>query len=106
MIWNKVEKTAKIIDVTVPDNFGLNRAERHKINKYQDLKNDLKSTWALKEIEIIPVVVGATGLIKKNLKHYLQAIPNCPSIHDVQIAATKGTVTILKRVLGYKASGV
>ena len=73
---------------------------------YQDLKNDLKSTWALKEIEIIPVVVGATGVIKKNLKQYLQTIPSCPSIHEVQIAAIKGTVTILKRALGYKTSGV
>ena len=105
LIWNKEEKTAKIIEVTVPNDFGLNRAERQKITKYQDLKNDLKSTWALKEIEIIPVVVGATGLVKKNLRRYLTAIPSSPSIHEVQIAAIKGTVTILKRALGYKASG-
>ena len=106
VIWNKAEKTAKIIEVTVPNDFGLNRAERHKITKYQDLKNDLKSTWALKEIVIIPVVVGATGVIKKNLKQYLQTIPSCPSLYEVQIAAIKGTVNILKRALGYKARGV
>ena len=106
MIWNKEEKTAKIIEVTVPNDFDLNRAERHKITKYQDLKNDLKSTWALKEIEIIPVVVRATGLIEKSLKQYLQAIPSSPSMYEVQIAAIKGTVNILKRALGCKASGV
>ena len=106
VIWDRERKTAKIIEVTVPNDFGLNRAERHKITKYQDLKNDLKSTWALKEMEIILVVVGTTGVIKKNLKQYLQTIPSCPSIHEVQIAAIKGTVTILKRILGYKASGV
>lgn len=60
----------------------------------------------MKEIEILPVVVGATGLIKKNLKQYLQAIPSCPSMHEVQIAAIKGTVSILKRALGYKANEV
>ena len=102
VIWDKESRTAKIVEVTVPSDFGLNRAERHKITKYQDLKNDLKDTWALKEIDIIPVVVGATGLVKKNLKQYLQSIPSCPSIHEIQIAAIRGTVSILKRALGCK----
>ncbi|XP_068243633.1 uncharacterized protein [Palaemon carinicauda] len=105
VIWNKEEKAAKIIDVTVPSDFDLNRAKRQKITKYKELKNDLKNTWELKEIGIIPVVVEATGLVKKNLRQYLHAISSFPSINAVQIAAIKGTVTTLKRDLGYKASG-
>ena len=101
VIWDKERKTAKIIDVTVPNDFGLNRAERGKITKYQDLKNDLRRTWSLKDIDIIPVVVGATGLVTKNLKNYLEAIPGRPSIQEAQMGAIKGTVTILKRALGY-----
>ena len=58
----------------------------------------------MKEIDIIPVVVGATGLMKNNLKNYLESIPGSPSAQEVQIAAIKGTVTILKRALGYKAN--
>ena len=104
VIWNRQEKTAQIIDVTVPNDYGLNRAEREKITKYQDLKNDLRTTWKLKDSSIIPVVVGATGLIKKNLNSYLEAIPGQPSLQEVQIAAIKGTVTILKRALGYSAN--
>ena len=50
------------------------------------------------------MVVGATGLIKKNLNSYLEAIPGRPKAQDVQIAAIKGTVTILKRALGYRAN--
>ena len=104
VIWNKREKTAKIVEVTVPNDFGLNRAERVKITKYQDLKNALRTTWSLKEIDIIPVVVGATGLMKKNLTKYLESVPGSPSAQEVQTAAIKGTVTILKRALGYNAS--
>ena len=104
VIWNKQEKTAKIVEVTVPNDYGLNRAERVKIAKYQDLQSDLRTTWSLKEIDIIPVVVGATGLMKNNLKNYLESIPGSPSAQEVQIAAIKGTVTILKRALGYKAN--
>ena len=104
VIWNKKEKTAQIIDVSVPNDFGLNRAEREKINKYQDLKNDLRTTWLLKEIDIIPVIIGATGLMKKNLKNYLDSIPGQPSCYEVQVAAIKGTRAILKRTLGYHAN--
>ena len=81
VIWNKKEKTALIIDAAVPNDYGLNRAEREKITKYQDLKNDIKQTWSLKEISIIPVVVGATGLVKKTLKTYLNTIPGKPSCY-------------------------
>jgi len=41
---DKKNKEAKIIEVSVPNDFGLNRAERHKVNNYQDLKNDLRQT--------------------------------------------------------------
>ena len=103
VIWNRQARTAKIVEVTVPNDYGLNRAERVKIAKYQDLKNHLRTTWSLKEIDIIPVVVGATGLMKNNLKNYLESIPGSPIAQEVQIAAIKGTVTILKRALGYNA---
>jgi len=71
-----------IREVSVPNDFGLNRAEREKVTKYQDLKNDLRDTWNLNTIEIIPVIVGATGVMKTNLKRYLQQIPGnlCTSV--------------------------
>ena len=95
------KKTAKIIEVTVPNDFGLNRAERQKINKYQDLKNALRETWDLDDACIIPVVVGATGLLKTNLKAYLDSIPGSPSMDEVQLAALKGTISIIKRALSH-----
>jgi len=100
VIWDKENKSAKIIEVSVPNDFGLNRAEREKVTKYQDLKNDLRDTWDLNTIEIIPVIVGATGVIKNNLKRYLQQIPGNPSTREVQTAAIRGTVSLLKRALG------
>ena len=94
MIRNKEEKTARIVEVTVPSDFGLNRAERHRMTKHQDLRKDVKSTWALREIEVMPVVVGATRVIKKNLKQYRQTVPGWPSLHEGEIGAIKGTVTV------------
>ena len=102
VVWDRKAKTAQIIEVTVPNDYGLNRAEREKNNKYQDLKNDLRTTWGLTNIELIPVVVGATGLVKNNLSDHLQAIIGKPDIEEVQLAAIKGTITILKRALSHQ----
>ena len=59
-----------LIEVSVPNDFGLNATEISKMTKYQDLKNEVKRTWKLKKAEIIPVIVGATGTIKKTLIEY------------------------------------
>ncbi len=75
-----------------------------KITKYQDLRNDPRTTWSLTDIGITPVVVAATGLMKKNPESCPEAIPGPPSAHEVQTAAVKGTVAVLKRALGYTAN--
>ena len=101
VIWDKKIKEANIIEVSVPNDFGLNRAERHKVNKYQDPKNDFRQTLELENIDIIPVIVGATGLIKTNLKNYLKDIPGSPSVEEIQMCAITGTVSIIKRALSH-----
>ena len=103
-MWDKLKRDALIIDVSVPSDYGLNRAERDKVYKYQALKNDLMSTWNLSSAEVIPVIVGATGLQKKNLTKYLEEIPGKPDPYEVQLSAIKGSITILKRALGHRTS--
>ena len=102
VLWDRKAKSAQIVEVSVPNDYGLNRAQREKKNKYQDLKNDLRTTWGLKEIELIPVIIGATGLVKNNLEENLKAIKGSPALEEVQLAAIKGTITILKRALSHK----
>ena len=85
VVWDKVKKVAKVIEVTCPSDYGLNTAERKKISKYKDLKNDLRTTWELDDIEILPVVVGATGLIKDNFAEILKKIPGSPNVEETQL---------------------
>ena len=99
-IWDRKSRSAIIIDVSVPNDFGINRAERDKVTKYQDLKHALKDEWDLQDIAVIPVIVGATGMMKDNLQSYLDSIPGKPSKYQVQVAAIRGTVSLLKRALG------
>ena len=100
VVWDHSNQTALIIDVSVPNDFGINRAERDKLTKYQDLKHALREEWDLKEIDVLPIIIGATGVMKDNLQAYLDRIPGKPQIHECQTAAIRGTVSLLKRALG------
>ena len=100
-IWNRADKVATLVEVSVPNDGGLNRAEREKKTKYQALMYDIKRNWNLKEVAIIPVIIGATGMMKNNFKNYLSRIPGDPSASEVQTIALKGTARILKRALGW-----
>ena len=102
VLWDREKKSAQIVEVSVPNDYGLNRAEREKNNKYQDLKNDLRTTWGLNSIELIPVIVGATGLVKNNLQKHLQTIQGSPQLEEIQLCAIKGTIKILKRTLSHQ----
>jgi len=48
-------------------------------------------------MKVIPVIVGATGLMKYNLKTCLDSIPGNSKKYQCQVAAIRGTVNLLKR---------
>ena len=81
----KKEMKALLIEVSVPSDFGLNNAEINKVTKYQDLKNEVKRSWKLKSTKIIPVVIGAMGMIKKNLTSGLVACRRIVLEHDAAL---------------------
>ena len=82
---DKCSRKGYIIDVCVPNDYGMGRQEREKVVKYQDLKNDMADTYNLQPVDIIPVVIGATGLMKTNLQKYLQLIPGKVTSLELQI---------------------
>ena len=69
--------------------------------KYHDLKNDLGNTWELDNIEIILIIIGATGLMKDNFVRNLKNIPGYPCAEEAQLQAVKGIITLLKRALSH-----
>jgi len=99
VLKHKREKSALLIEISVPNDFGLNATEIRKMTKYQDLKNEVKTTWKLKKAEMIPVIDGATGMIKKTLPEYLEIIPGNITTHELQVEAVRGSMKILKRAL-------
>ena len=58
--------------------------------------------WNLK-CTIIPVITGATGIIMRNLRKNLEAVPGKHSIDSLQKTAILGTSHIIRKVLQCEA---
>ena len=41
--------------------------EAEKIENYQDLKREIGRLWGIRHLEVVPVVVGALGVVNKRL---------------------------------------
>ena len=86
-----------LIEVLISVIFGLNDAEIKKMTKFQDLKNEVKKSWKLKNNK-----VGAVGMMKKNLTDILKTIPGNIITNYLKLEAVLGLVMILKRALDTK----
>jgi len=100
VVMDKLTKKGYIIDVCVPNDYGIGRQEREKVVKYQDLKNDISDTYNLQPVDIVPIVIGATGVMKRNLQNYIKLLPCKLTSLELQIEVVRETVSMLKRTLG------
>ena len=63
IVIDKENNIALIIDVAVPNHYNICRKRLDKIRTYTDLAVEIKTLWALSNVHIVPVIVGATGAI-------------------------------------------
>ncbi len=97
---DKTNKTATIIDVAVPIDRNVDIKMDEKREKYQDLAIELKSMWKLKEIRVVPVVIGAMGTVPKNLTRSIRDLEMTKTQQGLlQKTALLGTARILRRIL-------
>ena len=80
IIKHKQNKTCQLIDMSVPSDSNISAKEFEKLSKYKDLEIEIAKRWKMK-IKIIPVIVGALGMIKKGTQNYVNEIPgNLPLV--------------------------
>ena len=95
---NKKEKKCALIDVAIPADRNFVQKEAGKKLKYKSLGMEIERMWNLK-CTIIPVIIGATGIVTQSLKKNLQAIPGTHSIDFLQKTAILGTSHMLWKAL-------
>ena len=71
-VVNKNERSCVIIDIALPEDIKVSKKEREKIERYQELKREIKRMWNIRSIKVIPVIVGALGSISKRLKKCIE----------------------------------
>ena len=99
MIVEKEEKVCKIIDIAIPGDSRVAEKEREKVEKYQDLKREVARIWSMRKVEVIPVVVGALGMITKNLDKWIEKIGIKIKAEHIRKTTILGTARILRKVL-------
>ena len=73
--------------------------EQEKVEKYQDLRREIEILWGMKKTEVIPIVVGALGMISKKLEIWIKKIGINIRTETLQKSTLLGTARILRRTL-------
>ena len=95
----KKKKECKIIDIAVPGDSRIDEKELEKIEKYDDLKRKIKRMWAMRKIEVIPIVVGASGTVSRKLNNCIEKLDVHMRVQLLQKTALLRTARILRRSL-------
>ena len=92
----KKKKECKIIYIAVPRDSRVGEKELEKMEKYDDLKREIKRMWTMRKIEIIPIVVGALGAVSRNLNNWIEKLDVHIRVELLQNTALLGTARILR----------
>jgi hypothetical protein len=92
------EKISLLVDVAIPSDRNVIQKESEKKLKYKNLSIEIQRMQNMKCF-VIPVIIGATGIVTRGLKRYLETIPGKHSIDSLQKTAVLGTSHIIRKVL-------
>ena len=72
-----------IIDVAIPNNYNIQKKATERISKYVDLQIECQRMWN-KKVEVMPIIIGTTEIVAKNIQSYLKKIPGKHNIYNLQ----------------------
>jgi hypothetical protein len=87
-----------LTDVAIPSDKNVIQKEAEKKLQYKNLSIEIQTMWNMKCF-IIPVIIGATGIVSKSLQKYLETIPVQHSKLPTKKTAMLGTSHIIRKVL-------
>ena len=104
VVWEKDTKTCKIIDICVPLDENVLNQEKKKNDTYVQLAIGLARLYPDYQYKIIPIVLGATGLVTKSLVKNMKELSFDDArikqiIPKLQRKALIGTMRIMKSAM-------
>ena len=88
--------------MAIPADRNVLQKEAENKLKYKSLCIEIQRMWDLK-CTIVPVKIGAIGIVTRSLKKNLETIPGNHSIDSLQKTAILGTSHIIGKVLQCEA---
>ena len=95
---DKKKNSVSLIDISVPWDSRVEEKEREKMDKYQDLRLELRRLWEM-PVEVVPIIIGALGTIPKNLKRNLEKLEAKVAPGLMQKSVVLETAHIVRRVM-------
>ena len=86
---DKLNNCTLLIDVSCPCDSNIALKHTEKVTKYQLLKDEVHRMWGT-SVSILPVVVGALGIIKQDQTDIVKRIPGTCSIFEIQKSVLLG----------------
>ena len=84
--------------MAIPADKNVVQKEAEKKLKYKSLCTEIQRMWNLK-CTIIPIIIGATGIVTRSLRKNVEALPGKYSTDSLQKTAVLGTSHITRKVL-------
>ena len=98
-VVNKNEKSCAIIDIAKPGDIRVSKKEKEKIERYQELKREIKRMWNIRIIKVIPEVIGTLESTSNRLKKCIEELGVVISTELLQKTALLETACTLRKVL-------
>ena len=95
---DKIKKKVSLIDVAIPWDTRVEEKEREKMDKYQDLKIEIRRIWDM-QVEIVPIIIGALGTIPRSLKRNLEKLEAEVAPGLMQKSVILETAHIVRKVM-------
>jgi hypothetical protein len=95
IITNMKDKICLLIDLAIPSDRNVIQKESEKKLKYKNLSIEIQRMWNMKCF-VIPVIIGATGIVTRGLKKYMETIPGKHSIDSLQKNSCTRNITHYK----------
>jgi len=100
VLIDRSQRRAVLVDITIPHDENLVKAEKDKLSKYLDLAHEVTAMWNVDSTSIVPIVVSANGLIAKSLDQHLERLSLDGWIKGrIQKAVLLDTARIVRRFL-------
>lgn len=102
-LLDKLKKEIYLIDIAVPAPTNVNRKHQEKIDKYTLLAQDMKEVWGVDRVSVVPIVIGSTGEIPKQLLHNLKKLELNQNLYiQLQKSVILATCNIMRKVLNLR----